>query len=65
MTYRAEEHLKLLKPFQRATVDYVFRRLLRMRRLYGNFCQTASKTDPRSASNFDPPYVMRGGQRSP
>ncbi|MER9223225.1 DEAD/DEAH box helicase [Mesorhizobium sp. M0644] len=27
MTYRAEEHLKLLKPFQRATVDYVFRRL--------------------------------------
>lgn len=27
MTYRADEHLKLLKPFQRATVDYVFRRL--------------------------------------
>ncbi|BCH19660.1 helicase-related protein [Mesorhizobium sp. L-2-11] len=27
MTYRAEEHLELLKPFQRATVDYVFRRL--------------------------------------
>ncbi|WP_323799138.1 C-terminal helicase domain-containing protein [Parasphingorhabdus sp.] len=27
MTYRAEEHLRLLKPFQRATVDYVFRRL--------------------------------------
>ncbi|WP_210243213.1 helicase-related protein [Mesorhizobium sp. B2-6-5] len=27
LTYRAEEHLKLLKPFQRATVDYVFRRL--------------------------------------
>ena len=28
-------------------------------------CQTASKTDPGSASNFDPPYVIRGGQRSP
>lgn len=27
MTYQAEEHLKLLKPFQRATVNYVFRRL--------------------------------------
>ncbi|MGO7135685.1 helicase-related protein [Rhizobium leguminosarum] len=27
MTYQADEHLKLLKPFQRATVDYVFRRL--------------------------------------
>lgn len=27
MTYRAEEHLGLLKPFQRATVEYVFRRL--------------------------------------
>jgi hypothetical protein len=27
MTYRAEEHLALLKPFQRATVDYIFRRL--------------------------------------
>ncbi|WP_244496982.1 MULTISPECIES: C-terminal helicase domain-containing protein [unclassified Ensifer] len=25
--YRADEHLKLLKPFQRATTDYVFRRL--------------------------------------
>ncbi len=27
LTYRADEHLKLLKPFQRATVDYVFRRM--------------------------------------
>lgn len=27
LTYHAEEHLGLLKPFQRATVDYVFRRL--------------------------------------
>jgi hypothetical protein len=27
LTYRAEDHLKLLKPFQKATVDYVFRRL--------------------------------------
>ncbi|UWU28859.1 helicase-related protein [Rhizobium sp. WSM1274] len=25
--YRADEHLELLKPFQRATTDYVFRRL--------------------------------------
>lgn len=28
-------------------------------------CQTACKTDPLSASNFDPPSVARGGQRSP
>lgn len=27
MTYRANDHLELLKPFQRATVDYVFQRL--------------------------------------
>ena len=27
MSYKADEHLELLKPFQRATVDYVFRRL--------------------------------------
>lgn len=27
MTYRADDHLALLKPFQRATVDYVFQRL--------------------------------------
>lgn len=27
MTYRANDHLQLLKPFQRATVDYVFQRL--------------------------------------
>lgn len=27
MTYRATDHLELLKPFQRATVDYVFQRL--------------------------------------
>ena len=37
MTYQAEEHLKLLKPFQRATVDYVFRRLF---------------TDPRPTRQF-------------
>ena len=29
MTYRADDHLRLLKPSQRATVDYVFRRLFR------------------------------------
>lgn len=27
MTYRADEHLAVLKPFQRTTVEYVFRRL--------------------------------------
>src|SRR3546814_19481579 len=27
MTYKADPHLAVLKPFQRATVDYVFRRL--------------------------------------
>ncbi|BBB08944.1 helicase-related protein [Sphingopyxis sp. EG6] len=27
MTYRANDHLEILKPFQRATVDYVFQRL--------------------------------------
>lgn len=27
MSYRANDHLELLKPFQRATVDYVFQRL--------------------------------------
>ena len=27
MTYSADEHLALLKPFQKATVEYVFRRL--------------------------------------
>jgi len=27
VTYRANDHLELLKPFQRATVDYVFQRL--------------------------------------
>ncbi|WP_199262315.1 DEAD/DEAH box helicase family protein, partial [Paracoccus binzhouensis] len=27
MTYIADEHLALLKPFQKATVEYVFRRL--------------------------------------
>jgi hypothetical protein len=27
VTYRANDHLQLLKPFQRATVDYVFQRL--------------------------------------
>ncbi|UWU19532.1 helicase-related protein (plasmid) [Rhizobium sullae] len=37
MTYQADEHLKLLKPFQRATVDYVFRRLF---------------TDPRTTRQF-------------
>lgn len=29
MTYNADEHLQLLKPFQKATVDYVFRRLFK------------------------------------
>lgn len=29
MTYRADDHLRLLKPFQKQTVEYVFRRLFR------------------------------------
>lgn len=37
MTYQAEEHLKLLKPFQRATVNYVFRRLFTDAQTTGQF----------------------------
>lgn len=37
MTYQAEEHLKLLKPFQRATVNYVFRRLFTDAHTTGQF----------------------------
>lgn len=37
MTYQAEPHLALLKPFQRTTVDYVFRRFFTDERPTRNF----------------------------